>query len=626
MAGDQKFFHWELEFPEVFFDVDGEKLDGAGFDAVVGNPPYVRQEQLVDTKQYLQSSYDAYNGVADLYVYFIEKGKDLLQIRGEFGQIISNKFMKADYGTDIRQILTNSVTLKSIIDFGDLPVFESASTYPSIILFKNSSENKKKVSVAKLSGLDFSTLSEYLNDRLYEIPIDELGDGQWSLSSKKVAEVSSKFESCDQILEHYLGDNIKSRRGVLTGFNEAFFVDEEKKQELIKKDSSSREIIKPLITGKDVRRYYINDRNKYLIFTRRGIDIDEYPAIKEHLSKYKDSLKPRPDGYSGDWDGRKPGDYEWYEIQDSVDYWEEFKNKKICYPEIADNPRFALDTEGYFPNNKCFIFSEEDWYLNSLLNSTAAHFWFDSELSTLRGGYYQFRSVHLKEFPVPSIDPNKKDELSDLAMDITDLIKDRNALNLSLLDHLGSYSDGPTLAKTGFTQPPEGAADSILQETTDEKPNLRVGEASVHREEANTVEIRLTARYKPEDEDTYEIDQWGYTETEPLPALRITELTKTEADLIEHFVPVAVDKADGFADFRETATKTNSLVDRLQKLTLPAVNDVQEGLESYLETKERAEELDEQIEHTDDLIDEIVYELYGLTDEEIEIVEEAVGQ
>jgi type II restriction/modification system DNA methylase subunit YeeA len=126
------------------------------------------------------------------------------------------------------------------------------------------------------------------------------------------------------------------------------------------------------------------------------------------------------------------------------------------------------------------------------------------------------------------------------------------------------------------------------------------------------------------DSDDEETDQWGYIETEPLPALRITNLDKHEADLIEAFVPVAVDKAGGFANFRETATKTNSLVDRLRKLTLPRVDEVRDGLESYVETKERADELDEKIEKTDDLIDNIVYDLYGLTDEEIDIIEDAV--
>ncbi len=215
--------------------------------------------------------------------------------------------------------------------------------------------------------------------------------------------------------------------------------------------------------------------------------------------------------------------------------------------------------------------------------------------------------------------------------------------------HFGAYDDGQPLAEIGLTQPPRGSADSILQQTASEKPNLRVGDVSVVRESSSTVEIWLSARYKPSetrpeggsrtgtgearggasddlDESDFETDRWGYTETELEPALRITDLSATEADLIEAFVPVAVDEGGGFAGFRETANKTNSLVDRLRKLTLPRVADVEAGLESYIQTKERAEELEAKTEKTGALIDEIVYELYGLTEEEIEIVEEAVGE
>jgi type II restriction/modification system DNA methylase subunit YeeA len=135
----------------------------------------------------------------------------------------------------------------------------------------------------------------------------------------------------------------------------------------------------------------------------------------------------------------------------------------------------------------------------------------------------------------------------------------------------------------------------------------------------------MTARYKPDDEDAYETDQWGYTETEPMPAMRLTDLSETEVDLVEAFVPVAVEKAGGFAGFRQNATKTISLIDRLKAITLPDPDDVAEDLERYMDAVERAEELDEKIKRTDELIDEIVYDLYGLTDEEIEIVEEAVA-
>jgi hypothetical protein len=197
--------------------------------------------------------------------------------------------------------------------------------------------------------------------------------------------------------------------------------------------------------------------------------------------------------------------------------------------------------------------------------------------------------------------------------------------NLNPLDYLGTYSEGPALTDIGVYQPPEGVGTTKLTATKEDHENLRVGTVTIEREDETTVTVHATARYKPDDQDAHETDQWGYTETDPMPAMRLTDLTETEADLIEAFVPVAVEEAGGFAGFRETATKTNSLVDRLEAITLPDPDDVADDLERYREAVERADELDEKIRRTDDLIDEIVYDLYGLTEEEIEIVEDAVG-
>jgi hypothetical protein len=215
------------------------------------------------------------------------------------------------------------------------------------------------------------------------------------------------------------------------------------------------------------------------------------------------------------------------------------------------------------------------------------------------------------------------DLLAELARKMAEFNRSYVGLNLSLLDYLGSYSEGESLSNYDY-QPPSGLANSILTETSETRDGLRVGEAKVDRNMDN-VHIALTARYKPEDEDAHETDRWGYTETEPMPAMELTDLTETEADLVEHFVPVAAEEGDGFAGFRENATKTNSLVDRLEAITLPDPDDVADDLERYREAVERAAELDEKIRRTDDLIDDIVYDLYGLTDEEIEIVEEAVA-
>ena len=214
--------------------------------------------------------------------------------------------------------------------------------------------------------------------------------------------------------------------------------------------------------------------------------------------------------------------------------------------------------------------------------------------------------------------------LTEYAKTASEIRNRRAQLNLSLTSWIGHVSFEDKITQVGFHQPPKNGVDAQLG-SSENFSKLRIGSAIVKRENPNTVLIKATARYKPDDEDAYETDQWGYTETEYLPAFRITDLTKIEADLIEHFVPVAVEEASGFAGFRENATKTNSLVDRLKAIKLPDTDDVADELERYVETKERADELDAKIEKTDRLIDDIVYDLYDLNDDEIEIVESAVA-
>jgi hypothetical protein len=244
--------------------------------------------------------------------------------------------------------------------------------------------------------------------------------------------------------------------------------------------------------------------------------------------------------------------------------------------------------------------------------------------TVLRGGYYRYKTDYLKPISIPTEAVD-----TDIANNVDQLLsnhKERESLNLDLLDYIRYSELQKSLTEIGIYQPPKGVGDTKLTATTEDYDNIRIGSVTTKHEDDDTVLIHATARYKPDDEDAHETDQWGYTETGPIPAMRLSDLTETEAALVEAFVPVAVDEAGGFANFRETATKNNSLVDRLEALTLPDPDDVADGLERYIDAKERAEELDEKIERTDALIDEIVYELYGLTDEEIEVVESAVEE
>jgi len=198
-------------------------------------------------------------------------------------------------------------------------------------------------------------------------------------------------------------------RGIVTGCNDAFVISEEIKNKLIKTSRKSAEIIKSFVEGKDVKAYSKIIPKNYLIFTRRGIDIEKYPAIKNYLECFKENLMPKPKNWkpkdeNDKWSGRKPGEYKWYEIQDSIEYYKEFDKNKIIYPNICKQPEFSYDKEKLYTNQKCFIIPTDDLFLLGILNSELAYFWFEMYLPKLRGGFYEPSYVIFKNFPVIKID------------------------------------------------------------------------------------------------------------------------------------------------------------------------------------------------------------------------------
>ncbi|EMA14933.1 Eco57I restriction-modification methylase domain-containing protein [Haloarcula marismortui] len=615
MAADEDFFHWELEFPEVFFGADGSKLDGAGFDAVIGNPPYVNIMRIPDKQvSYLSDTFDSAFRRFDLYVLFSELAGDLIGNDGSYGYIVPDKILTESYASKWRQSILKEDSLTQILDLRDQNVFDDATNSP-VVFILNSAAEARSVTVdehgpsgtesrCELSLSEFRSLpeSQIRIDWHQETPavLQSIRDGTFPLSRLFYASWGTQPGNADRfVFDEYPTD--------------------------------IEEGVTELIKGTDIDRYAIQYAGRYLWY-----DPDELhrPAFPELFENDKICLRK----VAGKRGLIAALDRDSYYTEDSVinlirksalaEADDDILSARGI--EVVSENRSSTNTENSKTYDRDTTIYDDDLQLSKevglepvlgIINSTLIHYYYSRAVS----GQLNVFPEHVRRLPLEH-DQDVYQRLLKHVENVQSLTEQRDALNCSLMDHLGSYSDGPTLADVGLTQPPEDSADSILQQTTEQKPNLRVGEASVVRESVSTVEIQLTARYKPDDEDAYETDQWGYTETEPLPALRITDLTETEGDLIEAFVPVAVDEAGGFAGFRETATKTNSLVDRLRKLTLPAVDDVRDGLVSYMETVERADELELKIERTDELIDEIVYELYGLTDEEIEIVEEAVGE
>ncbi|MFD3005204.1 Eco57I restriction-modification methylase domain-containing protein [Thermus tengchongensis] len=439
LAQERRFFHWEFEFPEVFFS--SERRHNPGFDAVIGNPPYVRQEQIAPNKPFLEKAFESvYSGSADLYVYFFARGLSVLREGGRLGFISSRQFTRAAYGEGLRRLLA-AQRIREVIDFGENPVFEGAATFPAIFIVekphRESAGSFSPVRFKPVSKEEFASLlhapSEARKEALEELvkrgqDLDEeaFRPEGWTLGDANINAILQKMEAVGVPLREYAGEFY---RGILTGFNEAFFIDEATRIRLIQEDPKSAELIKPLLVGDDVRHYYArwpNDpKTQYLIFTRRGVRIEDYPAIKRHLQRFRHRLEPRPAGWNpqeqGEWPGRKPGDYKWYEIQDAVAYYSLLEGPKIVYPEIAKEPRFYLDAKGFYINNKLFFIPKEDYYLLAVLNSRVAFGAMKLKLSSLgdpnEGGRLELRAVHLQHLPIPRIERTTEEEALSQALD-----------------------------------------------------------------------------------------------------------------------------------------------------------------------------------------------------------------
>ena len=598
MADEERFFHWELEFPAVFFDIDGNERDAAGFDAVIGNPPYGAAIDDRD-ERYYRTEYQHQDYQLDTYLLFLERGVGITGSDGLFGMIVPNTWLSNLQFERIRRFVLGETQLRAIRYYRST-IFAGVTVDTLTVVLRNGRPAENGISV---------TIVDEESTRSHEVPQRRWADRDGApinvFESTETRRVSASVET---------GTTVGDRCAITQGAK-PFQVgkgDPPQTREIVDtkpfvSERQESEQFRPLLSGSDIHRYV----------TRW--DGDNWIKLGDWLAE------PR---YSANYDAPE----------------------KIVIRQTADSLIATLDRDQFVIRDNLYTVQPSEipaTVVLGILNSTLLNWYYQRVLNPEKGeALAQVKRGHIAQLPLPADiasaaagsppEPARGDIsgydrgelyalLSDRIEEMLDLQAKRNALNLSLQDHLGTYADGPTLAEVGLTQPPEGSADSILQQTATERPNLRIGEATVVRQSEHTVEIRATARYKPDDADAHETDRWGYTETDPLPAVRITDLTATEADLIAAFVPVAVDEAGGFADFRETATKTNSLLDRLRDLTLPAVADVADGLERYLRTKARAEELDESIERTDELIDGIVYELYGLTAAEIEIVEEAAG-
>ncbi|MEG3934020.1 TaqI-like C-terminal specificity domain-containing protein [Microcoleus sp. T3_B1] len=375
-----------------FFDSEWMFGLGDGFDICIGNPPYVRQEQIKEFKPIFKSQYDCYTGVADLYVYFYEQGLKLLKNQGILCYISSNKYFRSGYGEKLRKFLANESTIQQLIDFGDAPIF-TAIAYPSIIIASKEQPKNHQTRVLNWElGQPFDQFASVFENQSFLMAQKELTADGWRLESSTVLNLLEKLRKAGTPLGEYV--NGRFYRGILTGFNEAFVVDRETRDRLIAEHPSSAEVLKPFLRGRDVKRWSVEYQNLWLIFTRRGIDIKKYPAIENYLSQYQEKLTPGT--------GRKAGTYKWYQIQDNIAYWQEFEQPKIVYPDIAIRCEFAFDTNSFYPDCTLFLIPAESKYLLGFLNSGMIQFFINQICPAVRGDFKRFKSIYVSQIPIPT--------------------------------------------------------------------------------------------------------------------------------------------------------------------------------------------------------------------------------
>jgi len=383
------------------------------FDIVIGNPPYVRQEEIKELKPLLKDvyKYECYTGTADLFVYFYERSVKLLKPNGALSFITSNKWYRTKYGENLRLFMATHTRLKNIIDFGDEAVF-TAIAYPTIVI---ATRREKPLNpppatdqVRTLNWTQENPVEEFptvFQRTAFDVPQTKLTKAAWQLEPAGKRLLLERIISTGTPLRKYLGSRVS--RGITTGLNEAFVIDGNTRARLIEEDAKSSDIIKPFLRGNDVKRWMAKPEDLWLIFTRRPFSIDQYPVIKRYLSSFKPQLLPKPEGWDdkrdGKWLGRKAGSYEWYEIQDNIAYWLEFERPKIVSTKVSIEPTFSLDNEAHYLGNTAYFIpaGKDRLYLLTLLNSSVSAYYARGRFVGKQNGYYEVQPEALEAFPIP---------------------------------------------------------------------------------------------------------------------------------------------------------------------------------------------------------------------------------
>ncbi|ECP6097791.1 class I SAM-dependent DNA methyltransferase [Campylobacter jejuni] len=449
-------FEWRFEFPEILDDDGNFK----GFDLIIGNPPYIRQEELKELKPHLAKNYKVYKGTSDIYTYFYELGFNVLKDNGVLSYITSNKYTRAGYGEALREFLLKNVKVLEYTDLNGIKVFDSATVDTSILCFEKSKSKDNKFKYLALSNEILKTCAYDIG--LYkdfaEFSQNSLSKESFTFSDENTSALKAKIERIGTPLKEWQGLNIY--RGILTGYNEAFIITTEKRNEILAncKDEAEKErtakLIRKMLRGRDIKRYSYEWAGLWVIFIpwhfpnvekpktmlENEQDLKEqYPSLYKHLLSHKERLSKRNKEETGI-------RYEWYCLQRwGANYYQEFEREKIGWQRITQEPSFILEKEYILLDSMAFMVANsknELKYLLGFLNSSLIFYYFKNIGHLYSDKGFLLSNQYVEKFPILKIN-SKNQKIADELINLVDEIlkakeQDKNANTQELENKINS--------------------------------------------------------------------------------------------------------------------------------------------------------------------------------------------
>ncbi|HEA7244632.1 TPA: class I SAM-dependent DNA methyltransferase [Campylobacter coli] len=447
-------FEWRFEFPEILDDDGNFK----GFDLIIGNPPYIRQEELKELKSHLAKNYKVYKGTSDIYTYFYELGFNVLKDRGGvLSYITSNKYTRAGYGEALREFLLKNVKFLEYTDLNGIKVFDSATVDTSILCFEKSKSKDNKFKYLALSNEILKTCA--YNIGLYkdfaEFSQNSLSKESFTFSDENTSALKAKIERIGTPLKEWQGLNIY--RGILTGYNEAFIITTEKRNEILAncKDEAEKErtakLIRKMLRGRDIKRYSYEWAGLWVIFIpwhfpnvekpktmlENEQDLKEqYPSLYKHLLSHKERLSKRNKEETGI-------RYEWYCLQRwGANYYQEFEREKIVWASVGYIEHSFIPKDMLLQDTNYF-FSTSNRYLLGILNSKPITYYL-ADIQTPLGNTGAFRNYkyNIEKLPIPKINSKNQNIVDELINLVDEILKakeqDKNANTQELENKINS--------------------------------------------------------------------------------------------------------------------------------------------------------------------------------------------